>query len=163
MVETGYTLLSTPEECHILSKFIFTEEKKIHLNGEDAKVCLRTRGHSSRLMALCLNHIQPLRRLRRIKSVLLEQPLNWILGKELLPCGRLHPGVASGEGDILHVGLLQGQCTGVLLGSTTMEVHQGSDLQCECSRSHHHLWCLDSGIGSFGLLGDTSDHGQWSH
>ena len=77
LVETGYTLLSTAEERHTLSKFIFGEEKKIHnKSDEEAKVCLRTKGHSSRTTALCLDHLQPPGRLKRITSAL-EQPLNW--------------------------------------------------------------------------------------
>ena len=66
---------------HIQDYFMFSEEEKIHGNREEALCCMRKKGHSSKEMALCLDHIQPAGKLKRIEHAL-QKPINWILERD---------------------------------------------------------------------------------
>ena len=76
---SGFCLLTTPSQRHNLANFIYAEEKKIHRSEEEAMLCMRTKGHSSKEMACCLDHLDPPGKLKIVKHVIIEQPLNWIL------------------------------------------------------------------------------------
>ena len=79
---TGFCLLSTPTQLHILAELIYTKEKEIHDdNDEEALRCMRRKGHSSREITLCLDHIQPPGCLKKIEYHLMQRLMNWILGE----------------------------------------------------------------------------------
>ena len=78
LVNTGFSLLSSPWKRHRLANFILTEESKFHKSEEEVLKCLRKKGRSSEQMALCLDHFQRPSCLKRFLHFI-EQPLHWLL------------------------------------------------------------------------------------
>ena len=79
---TGFRLLSTPTERHILADFIFTTEKKLHDDDDEKALrCMRTKGNSTREMAICVDNVRSPGCLKKTEHYLIEKPMNWIFGE----------------------------------------------------------------------------------
>ena len=58
LIGASFTVLSTPQERHVMAKYIYDKEVKIHGSRHRALRCLRTKGWSQKETYECLDHVE---------------------------------------------------------------------------------------------------------
>ena len=58
LIGASFTVLATPQERHVMAKYIYDKEVKIHGSRQRALRCLRTKGWSQKETYECLDHVE---------------------------------------------------------------------------------------------------------
>ena len=58
LLGASFTVLSTPQERHVMAKYILDKEVEIHGSKRKALRCLRSKGWSQKESYQCLNHVE---------------------------------------------------------------------------------------------------------
>ena len=58
LIGASFTVLSTPQERHVMAKYILQKEVEIHGSKRKALRCLRSKGWSQKESYECLNHME---------------------------------------------------------------------------------------------------------
>ena len=58
LIGASFTVLSTPQERHVMAKYILDKEVEIHGSKRKALRCLRSKGWSQKESYQCLDHVE---------------------------------------------------------------------------------------------------------
>ena len=58
LIGASFTVLSTPQERHVMAKYILEKEVEIHGSKRKALRCLRSKGWSQKESYQCLDHVE---------------------------------------------------------------------------------------------------------
>ena len=58
LVGASFTVLANPQQRHVMAKYIYEKEVKIHGSRQRALRCLRTKGWSQKETYECLDHVE---------------------------------------------------------------------------------------------------------
>ena len=84
LIGVSFTILETPQERHIMAKYIYSKELKIHDSKHEALKCLRRKGWSQKQTFELLDHVEETNCLKKAKHQV-SPSLDIILNNLLTP------------------------------------------------------------------------------
>ena len=74
LIGASFTVLSTPQERHMMAKYILEKEEEMHGSRRRALRCLRSKGWSQKESYECLNHVESPGCLKKTKHQVEKTP-----------------------------------------------------------------------------------------